>query len=709
VIDFLRKQGNRKKTGFPAKLASLKNEKHFIFSQLKLGYRVHDRQIDLELPGPLPDDITLQSDTLTPDKQCLVFSIDLLPNPLQANIRLQSFSVSINPGFSIHTRMMVNGFQSWSRSEELGSDDRLSPLAFPARTLLAPYGDHLLFNYSGKKGRLHSWNYTYFRLENGQIVFFGSIDEKSGYTSFEYDFNTGKLIIRKDCDGTDVSGSFRLLSLFIGTGRLDLLLAGYQRIIGRHRPIAPKASGWCSWYNYYTAVSEQVVINNLESLEKRDLPLDIFQIDDGWQHSIGDWLHCNDKFPSGMKAVADQIKIRGFQPGIWLAPLICVPSSQIYKEHPQWLLCDQKGRPVRAGFNPGWEGFFYALDFYAPGVQDYLEQVFRQVQENWGYRMLKLDFLYAAALLPRKGKPRGEIMSEVIDFIEAKTRNSILLGCGVPIASVFGKFDYCRIGSDVGPYWEDYLKVLHYRERVSTENSLVSTIGRHHFDSLFFRNDPDVFILRDGVRGVNYNKLNCHQRYSLFLLNNLLGGLIFFSDDISELTGDQYNLLRSAYPLVNVKLTDLQEMKGLYHFSFTIRERNYRLYANLSNKKQRVITSGSYHFHPDRFLIPPGSRINLEPFESICLYRIESSEKDIFLLGATGHIFPGAQIDSLITDPDQETVEIVLNRDALPGSAVYLGLPFAAGSLRVNGLNRMLMEKDGIRYVRVDFCREGGL
>ena len=45
--------------------------------------------------------------------------------------------------------------------------------------------------------------------------------------------------------------------------------------------------------------------------------------------------------------------------------------------------------------------------------------------------------------------------------------------------------------------WEDKrLKMLRYRERVSTVNSLISAIGRRHLNGKVFWNDPDVFILR---------------------------------------------------------------------------------------------------------------------------------------------------------------------------------------------------------------------
>ncbi len=707
MIEFLRERSSKIRADFPLFNALADSDRDFVFDRLTISCLVNGRLVDYNLPGLLPPFLNLQIDAFSAAQNSLVLSLDLLADREYSDLQLFSFSAALTPAFPSDTEMLVNGFQSWSRSELLGARDRLKPLSLPARPLLAPCGDHRFFKYSGKRGHLHSWSYTYYRLADGRVVFLGSLNERSGYTIFDYHFGNGRLVMRKDCEGARVGERFNLLKLFIGTGDLDQLFTFYCELTGRIRPRANKISGWCSWYNYYTAISEPVVMRNLENLKKSKLPIDVFQIDDGWQAAIGDWLEPNSKFPSGMQALAKAIEKNNFRPGLWLAPFICIPSSKIYREKPQWLLRNKQGRLVKAGFNPGWEGFFYALDFYAPGVQEYLDQVFRRVQDDWGYRMLKLDFLYAVALLPRAGKSRGQIMAEAIDFIEARTKKSILLGCGVPLAPAFGKFEYCRIGSDVGPYWKDYLTKLNYRERVAAENSLVCTIGRKELDRRFFRNDPDVFILRDGVRGINENKLTAEQRQTLFLLNNLLGGLIFFSDDVGELTSDQLTMLKSAYPLVETKLVDHQVRAGLHRFSFTVNERDYLLYANLTAEAKEIKISSSYYYHPHHFLLPPGKNLSLAPYESICLFKVKRSEDNYYLLGAGGHIFPGAQIEQIHADVGSETVEIILHRQASPDNTIYLGIPACAGSVTVNSQNRMLLDKDGFRYAKIDFKGEG--
>ena len=64
-------------------------------------------------------------------------------------------------------------------------------------------------------------------------------------------------------------------------------------------PWPQPVSGWCSWYYYFHAVTEDEVLINLDEIASRpdELPFDYVQIDDGYQAEIGDWLTPNEKFP----------------------------------------------------------------------------------------------------------------------------------------------------------------------------------------------------------------------------------------------------------------------------------------------------------------------------------------------------------------------------------------------------------------------------
>lgn len=83
-----------------------------------------------------------------------------------------------------------------------------------------------------------------------------------------------------------------------------------------------------------------------------------------------------------------------------------------------------------------------------------MKTVFDTVLNTWGFGLVKLDFLFAAAMVPRLGKTRGEIMWDAITLLREVVGDNIILGSGVPLASAWGRVSYCRIGSDVSPWWE---------------------------------------------------------------------------------------------------------------------------------------------------------------------------------------------------------------------------------------------------------------
>ena len=121
---------------------------------------------------------------------------------------------------------------------------------------------------------------------------------------------------------------------FIAFGQENVCFEEYAEQLGNrlapHGEIkkndAPRV--WCSWYSLYHAIDEPILHKIFDDLG--DLPFDVLQVDDGWQMDIGDW-EANQKFPSGMNALAEKIKSTGRRAGLWLAPLIATKSSQLFR------------------------------------------------------------------------------------------------------------------------------------------------------------------------------------------------------------------------------------------------------------------------------------------------------------------------------------------------------------------------------------------
>src|SRR6185437_11076234 len=143
----------------------------------------------------------------------------------------------------------------------------------------------------------------------------------------------------------------------------------------------------------------QVAIEeNLAALQKTHAvaPLDVVQIDDGYQTTVGDWTSLNERFPDGMAHLAERIRSAGYRPGLWLAPFTVAANSRLAQEHPDWLVHDESGKPVFGGKN--WGSELYGLDTSHPGAQEWLRDLFSLITRDWGFDYLKLDFLASGAV-----------------------------------------------------------------------------------------------------------------------------------------------------------------------------------------------------------------------------------------------------------------------------------------------------------------------
>ena len=233
-------------------------------------------------------------------------------------------------------------------------------------------------------------------------------------------------------------------------------------------------------------------------------------------------------FSCGMKALSDEIHQSGFLSGLWLAPFACTEQSALYREHPDWLL-KMDGKPWKAGGN--WGGF-YALDMDIPAVQAYLEQVFDRVLNQWGFDLVKLDFLYAAAPFGNERESRAGRMIRAMELLRECCGEKRILGCGVPLMPAFGLVDYCRVSCDVSLDWDDkpHMRLIH-RERVSTRQAILNSVFRRQLNGRAFLSDPDVFFLReDNV------KLSPQQKKLLADCCSLFGGMLLCSDDMAQYT-----------------------------------------------------------------------------------------------------------------------------------------------------------------------------
>ncbi len=557
---------------------------------MKATLKYDNKTVELQLnKSTITDDLYVMfTNEQTPQYDRLQMTI----HP-KTDVVLRSLEVELPMPFAVSDRVFCNGFQSWSESRLFGFDEKPDFIHSFVRPLMKYYGDYHFDFLPTKKGVLHSWTYGYVvktptvlatsQPENAaQIIdFIGSLDESTAFTCLFYDYKNQKIIIKKDLAELHLGHSFPVLDILCMTGDTPSVFDQYFALQNLPKRDLPAATGWTSWYNYYNKISEKIIEDNLTAFSDKEIPIDFFQIDDGWQTRIGDWLSIQPSFPNGMKSIAHKIHQKGIKAGLWLAPFIVEPKSRIFQEKKDWILRGSNGKPVAVGYAAHWSGKFYALDFYNREVQEYLTGVFHTVLNTWGFDMVKLDFLYAVAVLPRPNKTRGQVMSEALEFIRRLVGDKIILGCGVPLGSAFGLMDFCRISADIHLSWEhQLLKFLKNRERVSTIVALRTTLGRWHLSGRAFQNDPDVFILRE-----KKHQLTENQQDTIFKINILLGSLLFTSDFLGDYTEGVLSKYKQLFTLKHRHVYAVFDDKNdCYRIIFTLDSRPFTAYINLSKQ-----------------------------------------------------------------------------------------------------------------------------
>ena len=400
-------------------------------------------------------------------------------------------------------RLFFNGYQTWTVSHEVKPTDRIPVTHTVFRLLGYPfgtqkYGDGFFIDRTGKQGCFHGFSYMY-RRRGDLYTLIASTDETNGYTVFYYDAAIGELRIVKDAGIGP--GYDHALHIAIFEGTEDEVFDAWFKAAGITRRPAEPMAGYTSWYNRFSDITDETISEDLRGCSKLLEPGDMFQIDDGWQTAVGDWKVDTVKFPRGLKASVDDIHSCGFKAGLWLAPFSAQAKSELVRDHPDWLL---------------------------------MHRVFDKVFGEWGFELVKLDFLYSAAPQPTAGgryhgESRGQRMHRAMDLLREWCGDGLILGCGVPLMPAFGKVEYCRIGCDAGLTWDNSLLMrLQNREIVSTRNAIGDVYYRRQLDKRAFLNDPDVFFLRDDNISLTDAEKDIHAKVlaqygSFFLTSDNMG------------------------------------------------------------------------------------------------------------------------------------------------------------------------------------------
>jgi alpha-galactosidase len=182
-------------------------------------------------------------------------------------------------------------------------------------------------------------------------------------------------------------------------GYSDHGLGGASRVLHRFEianvlPHAPNPKPRPVIYNSWEATEFKVDEPGQVALAEKaaSIGVDRFVMDDGWfgqrktDHAgLGDWYVNADKFPNGLKPLIDKVHALGMDFGLWVEPEMVNPDSDLYREHPDWIL-NFPGRPRSEQRNQ------LVLNLARSDVRDYVEGFLDKLLSENDIAFLKWDY-----------------------------------------------------------------------------------------------------------------------------------------------------------------------------------------------------------------------------------------------------------------------------------------------------------------------------
>ncbi|MFA7231839.1 MAG: glycoside hydrolase family 36 protein [Victivallaceae bacterium] len=394
-------------------------------------------------------------------------------------------------------------------------------------------------------------------------IFLGFDGQHSHLNNIEFSTNSERTKMEKTRAIAELDGvilhpgeSRRTHNLIIecAASRKELFARHVERIASRYGVRhSPYHNIYCTWYYYGPHISENEIIDNINAISEHDLELEVFQIDMGWENNFGDWEANLEKFPSGMSRMAELIKAKNMCPGIWTAPLVISPESEVVKKYPSIVLRNHHGEPC---IFKCCRGNCYTLDPFAPEAPKLLQEFYSRLKK-WGYSYHKLDFMRAVfihndANFYQPNVTRAEAYIRALKLIrEALGDDAVINACGGLYDASAGLAEIIRSGADLRGHWDgEGSDISAYVTRIK------QNVCRNFYNHLWTA-DPDALQLRRNSEAwagdekhahLSAGKFSDDEAFSIAVNQFLSGGIVCVSERFKTFDVDRLEILKTLVP-----------------------------------------------------------------------------------------------------------------------------------------------------------------
>ncbi|HMD95774.1 MAG TPA: PKD domain-containing protein [Terriglobia bacterium] len=335
------------------------------------------------------------------------------------------------------------------------------------------------------------------------------------------------------------------------------------------RVSSPAPMGWWSWTAFYAGVNEGEVLTNAQWLAQhlKSLGYNYCHIDEGYDYARGEYVTASaTHFPNGMRSLGYKITNMGLTFALWTAPFEVSQRAWVYEHHPDWLVKDAQGRPIRIDYVNRHVDPLYALDTTNPGAQQYLRETYRVLTREWGVRYIKLDFMDSSAIEGYYYRPHTTALEAErigLKIIREAVGEEVLLDKdGSPMLNPVGLVDEGRIAPDTGHSFE------------ASRDAATNIAARFYMNRNFYISDPDAFSVSTEVEPQqawheSKKALTLDEAEVQIVLAAAAGGMYEIGDDLPTLaaTPDRLALVENRDLLRMVKLGRAATPVDLMSFS----------------------------------------------------------------------------------------------------------------------------------------------
>lgn len=320
--------------------------------------------------------------------------------------------------------------------------------------------------------------------------------------------------------------------------------------------LPPLPVGYCTWYHAGASNEKSLAGQTAFAAEHlKKFGLDFLQIDDGWQEGVKrngprknfTEYRKNGPYPSGMKATADNIRAKGFVPGLWFMPFAGTHDDPFFADKQEIFAKTADGKP----YEVKWGGT--CIDMTSPAGRKYMADIVRRVSHEWGYKYFKMDGMWTGTatklMYVNSGYKDDNIGESVLHdpnvtnieayrsglklVRETAGADVFILGCCAPqnmrsYGGAFGMVDAMRIGPDNGWRWG------------SLKRGPMFGTWNYHLNGRIWWNDPDPLYVRGSMPTVEA-RLICSWV-------TIAGMLSVSSDAYGMLTPERLDMLKRTMP-----------------------------------------------------------------------------------------------------------------------------------------------------------------